>query len=87
LLQEVDGLDLVELVPHGGTVSCIATLINHYIRAMAGRFHRALGWPLIAALNLGGLIADRGAVQMRLPNPDTLIINYLVVALRPAASG
>jgi SAM-dependent methyltransferase len=82
LFQDVDGLELVELAPHGGTVSCFATLINHYIRAFAGRLHSALGWPLIALINVAGLIGDCAVEHLRFPNPDTLIVNYLAVARR-----
>ncbi len=80
LFEDVPGLELVELVPHGGSGATLAIILNTPIRQAAraagsGR----LGTPLIAAVNLLA-----GAIGRGLPPRarQAMIPNFLVVARR-----
>jgi SAM-dependent methyltransferase len=87
LVADTPGLDLLELVPHRGTASCLALLVNYYVDVAARRTRLLpLGWGLGAALNCLGLAGDRMG-RLCYPNPDTLIHNFLVVARREGAEG
>jgi len=82
LFESVEALTLLEIVPHRGTASCLALLLNYYAEVAARRARlTALGWAASAALNCAGLIGDR-IERLRYPHPDTLIHNFLVVACR-----
>jgi SAM-dependent methyltransferase len=80
LFEEADGLELLELVPHGGSGTTLAIMLNTPIRqaARAAGSDR-LGVPLIALVNL---IA--GSIDRRLPPraKEAMIPNFLVVARR-----
>jgi SAM-dependent methyltransferase len=80
MFEEVPGLELLELVPHGGSGATLAIMINTPIRqaARAAGSDR-LGVPLIAFVNL---IA--GTIDRMLPPRarEALIPNFLVVARR-----
>ncbi len=80
LFEDVPGLELVELVPHGGSGATLAIILNTPIRqaARAGGSER-LGTPLIAAVNLLA-----GAIDRALPPRarQAMIPNFLVVARR-----
>ena len=82
LVAETRGLTLVELVPHRGTASCIALMLNYYVEVAARKARLPpLRWFLSPILNSAGLVGDRIA-RLRYPYPDTLIHNFLVVARR-----
>jgi SAM-dependent methyltransferase len=83
LFEDVPGLELRELVPHRGTASCIALMVNFYVEILALKTHLTpLGGALSAVLNVAGLVGDRGA-RFIYPNSGTLIHNFLAVAQRP----
>ena len=76
-------LELVELVPHRGTIACLALFVSTYIEIAATGLHVApLGRPVIAVVNLAGAGGDRLVSRLRYPQPYTLIPNFLVVARR-----
>ncbi|MDX6402148.1 MAG: hypothetical protein QOF27_2754 [Gaiellaceae bacterium] len=81
LFEDAADLELVELVPHGGSAAALAVMVNTPIRE-ASRALRAdfLGAPLIALVNT---LAD--AVDRALPAraKAALIPNFLAVARRP----
>lgn len=83
LLEDVPELELVELVPHRGTVACLAMLCATYVEMAATKANVApLGWPAVAALNAVGVVGDRVTRRLHHPNPQTLIANYLLVLTR-----
>jgi SAM-dependent methyltransferase len=82
IFLQTPGLALDELVPHGGTTSCLALLANYYVDIAARRTRLLpLGWATCAFLNCCGLAGDR-IERLRYPHPDTLIHNFLAVARR-----
>jgi SAM-dependent methyltransferase len=85
LVEDTDGLSLVELVPHRGTVACFALMVNYYVEVIARRAHAVpLGWGVCALVNALGAAGDRIG-RLRYPNNDTLIHNFLAVARRDPA--
>jgi len=81
LFDRVSDLRLVELIPHRGTVSCLALLLNYNVDIAARRTKLVpVGHALCAALNLVGIAGDRVG---RLNYP--LIHNFLAVARRARA--
>jgi SAM-dependent methyltransferase len=80
-IEDAGGLNLVGVVPHGGSGSALAVLVNTGIREMtrAHRYLAPLAIPLIAAVNGVGLVSDR-----LLPDRAraALVPNFLVVARR-----
>jgi SAM-dependent methyltransferase len=82
LFEDVPGLTLRELVPHRGTASCIALMVNFYVEIFALKTRlKPLGAALAALLNIAGLVGDRGS-RFLYPNSGTLIHNFLAVAER-----
>lgn len=85
LLDRAPDLTLVELVPHRGTISSLALLLNYYVDIAARRTRLVpIGRAVCAALNLAGIAGDRVG-RLNYPNTDTLIHNFLVVARRARA--
>lgn len=83
LVEDEPDLELVELVPHRHTVSCLALLVATYVEMAATKARlRPLGWPLVALLNLLGPLGDRAVPRLRYPRPQTLVMNYLLVLRR-----
>ncbi|HEY2515414.1 MAG TPA: class I SAM-dependent methyltransferase [Polyangiaceae bacterium] len=80
IFEDTEGLELVSLVPHGGSASAIAILVNTSVRE-AGRVLRApwIGVPLITVINSIGLTIDR-----LLPGraKEALVPNFLAVGQR-----
>jgi SAM-dependent methyltransferase len=80
LFEDTDGLRLVELVPHGGSGTAVAIIVNTSIRE-AGKALRieTLGRPLIAAINTLGAGIDR---VLPARAKSALIPNFLAVGRR-----
>ena len=84
LVSDTPGLNLLELVPHRGTASALALLVNYYVEIATRRPPlKPLGWAAIGLLNVMGLAGDR-IPRLRYPNADTLIHNFLAVCQRAA---
>jgi SAM-dependent methyltransferase len=84
LVADTPGLVLRELVPHRGTASALALLLNYYVDVVTRRRMLApVRWSMVAALNSVGLAGDR-VRRLGYPNQDTLIHNFLVVGAREA---
>jgi SAM-dependent methyltransferase len=85
LVEDVPGLELLELVPHAGSAATAAIMFNTPIRqaARAAGSDR-LGAPLIAVVNLVA-----GAIDRVLPARarSAMIPNFLAVARRTAPDG
>jgi SAM-dependent methyltransferase len=82
LFVRTPGLTVRELVPHRGTASSLALMLNYYVELAARRARLTpLGLGLCAFLNLVGLLGER-LDRLRYPHADTLIHNFLVVAVR-----
>src|SRR5205823_8007008 len=81
VIDDVEGLDLVEIVPHGGSASTLAVLVNTAIRqVIRSRPSLArLGTPVIATINAMASLADR---FLPAKARAALVANYLVVARR-----
>jgi SAM-dependent methyltransferase len=82
MFQDTDGLELVTLVPHGGSGSAIAVLVNTSVREVA-RAIRApwIGAPLIGTINVVGMVVDR----LLPPRAKAALIpNFLAVGRRVA---
>jgi len=80
LFEDVPGLELVELVPHGGSGATLAIILNTPIRQAArAAGSERLGAPLIALVNVVA-----GAIDRALPPraKQAMIPNFLVVARR-----
>lgn len=74
----------VTVQPGSGTGACLAMLLGTYIDLLVKRARlRAVGRPLVAALNLAGGALDRRVAMLREPIPGTLAANYHVVAEVP----
>jgi SAM-dependent methyltransferase len=83
LFADVDRLEQVELVPHRGSVACLAMIASTYLEiAATGLRVPIVARPFIAAVNSVGLVGDRLVSRLRYPRPMTLIANFLVVARR-----
>lgn len=82
MFEDTDGLELVSLVPHGGSGAAMAILINTSIRE-GGKAVGVpkIGAPLISLINLVGIAADR-----LLPTraKAALVPNFLAVGRRVA---
>jgi SAM-dependent methyltransferase len=84
LVADTPGLVLRELVPHRGTASALALLLNYYVDIVTRpRVLAPVRWGMVAALNAVGLAGDR-VRRLGYPNQDTLIHNFLVVGAREA---
>ena len=82
LPADTPGLTLAELVPHRGTASALALMVNYYVDVVTRRPILApVRWATISALNVVGLAGDR-VRRLGYPNQDTLIHNFLVVCTR-----
>ena len=82
LVEDTPGLVLRELVPHRGTASALALMVNYYVEVVTRRaVLKPLGGSAIALLNAIGLAGDR-IRRLRYPNEDTLIHNFLAVCER-----
>jgi SAM-dependent methyltransferase len=84
LFEDVPGLELLELVPHGGSATTMAIMVNTPIRQAArAAGSDVFGAPLIALVNLVG-----GAIDRVLPSraKAAMIPNFLVVARRTTVS-
>jgi hypothetical protein len=82
IFEDTEGLELVSLVPHGGSGSAIAILVNTSIRE-AGKAIGApkIGAPLISLINFAGMGADR----LLPPRArSALVPNFLAVGQRTA---
>jgi SAM-dependent methyltransferase len=80
LVEHVDGIDLLDLVPHRGTAACLALLSATYIEILATHAHvRALARPFVALVNAAGIAADRASPRLWHPQPMSLVCNYLLV--------
>lgn len=83
LISRIEGLELVELVPHRGSAACLALIVATYLEAAATKLGAAfLACPLVAAVNLIGIAGDRLTRRLRYPNEMTLIANFLLVLRR-----
>jgi SAM-dependent methyltransferase len=80
LIEDVAGLELVALVPHGGSGATVAVTINTPLRQISRALGSELiGAPLIAVVNAVGSVIDR----LLPPRARAALIpNFLVVARR-----
>jgi 2-polyprenyl-3-methyl-5-hydroxy-6-metoxy-1,4-benzoquinol methylase len=80
LFEDVDGLELVQLVPHGGSGATLAVMINTPIREASKRLgSERIGAPIIAVVNAVGAGIDR---VLPTRAKDAMIPNFLAVARR-----
>lgn len=87
LVAGVDGLELVEIVPHGSTPLALAQLAAFYVeRETRYTRWRRPGLRIVAAINRAGAALDKRFPELEYPHTDSLIINYLVIARRAAAA-
>jgi SAM-dependent methyltransferase len=80
LFEDVPGLELVELVPHGGSGATLAIIVNTPIRQLSrAAGSERLGAPLIALVNVVA-----GGIDRALPRraKEAMIPNFLAVARR-----
>jgi SAM-dependent methyltransferase len=85
LLEDVGGFDLVEIVPHGGTAACLASLVNYYLAVWSagkGSLIGRLSGYTVAVVNLLAILTDRSLKQIAYPAEHSLTMNYLVIARR-----
>jgi SAM-dependent methyltransferase len=80
MFEDTDELELVDLVPHGGSGSAMAILLNTSIRE-AGKAVGVpkIGAPLISVINLVGIAADRVLPPRA---KSALVPNFLAVGRR-----
>ncbi len=80
MFEDTERLELVRLLPHGGSGSAIAILVNTSVRE-AVRAIRApwIGAPLIGMINMVGIAVDRFLPARA---KDALIPNFLAVGRR-----
>jgi SAM-dependent methyltransferase len=80
IFQDAKGLEVVSLVPHGGSGATLAVLINTFVRE-AGKAAGAarLGAPLIILVNVLGMCVDRLLPQRA---KSALVPNFLAVGKR-----
>jgi SAM-dependent methyltransferase len=72
----------VKVTPGAGMALTVAMLVAHLADLFFKRAHvRALGTPLVAALNATGEALDRAVPLLRAPIPGSVIANYHVLAL------
>jgi SAM-dependent methyltransferase len=84
LFEDAGVLELVELVPHRGSVACLAGLTTNYVEmAAVSAKVGALVRPALAAVNALGLLGDRLTRKLHYPNPHTLVQNFLAVGRKP----
>jgi len=80
LFDDVEGLEFVQLVPHGGSAATFAVIINTPIRQAARALgEERIGAPIIAVVNAVAAAIDR-ALPERARN--AMIPNFLAVARR-----
>jgi len=80
IFEDTDGLQLVDLVPHGGSGSAMAILLNTSIRETGKAVGvPKIGAPLISLINLVGIAADRVLPSRA---KSALVPNFLAVGLR-----
>lgn len=84
LFDRTAGLTLLELIPHRGTASCLALMLNYYVDIATRKSGFVPLLALSAALNVAGIAGDR-IDRLRFPHADTLIHNFLAVARRGGA--
>ena len=83
LFDDAGGYEIVELIPHRGSIACLALLIANYVEMAAAS--AGVGWagrPVVAAVNTLGAALDGKVARLNYPAPHTLIANFLVVARR-----
>jgi SAM-dependent methyltransferase len=80
LFDDVEGLELVQLVPHGGSAVTLANMVNTPIREAARALGaEVLGAPAIALVNLVAAVIDR---VLPARAKSAMIPNFLAVARR-----
>jgi SAM-dependent methyltransferase len=81
LFDDAGGFEIVEIVPHRGSIACLALLLANYVEMAATSAKLArLGRPVVAAINTLGEGLDGRVARLSYPGPHTLIANFLVVA-------
>lgn len=83
LFDDAGGFEIVELIPHRGSIACLALLIANYVEMAATS--AGLGWlggPIVGAVNTMGAALDGKVARLSYPAPHTLIANFLIVARR-----
>jgi SAM-dependent methyltransferase len=83
LFDDAGGFEIVDLVPHRGSIACLALLVANYVEMATTSV--GLSWagrPVVGAVNTIGAAADRSVARLRYPAPHTLVANFLVVARR-----
>jgi SAM-dependent methyltransferase len=82
LFRENGEWSSLSVSPACGTTATVAMLVAHLVDLLAKRARaRALGRPLVAALNASGEAIDRAVPPLRQPIPGSLVANYHVEAL------
>jgi SAM-dependent methyltransferase len=80
MFEDTENLELVTLVPHGGSGAAIAILINTSIREAGKAIGvRRIGAPLISLINMVGIGVDRLLPQRA---KSALVPNFLAVGRR-----
>jgi SAM-dependent methyltransferase len=81
LFRENGDWTAVTVTPASGTTACVGMLVATFIDLLAKRAHvRALGAPLVAAVNATARAVDGMSAELREPRPGTIFANYHVVA-------
>jgi SAM-dependent methyltransferase len=81
LFEENGDWSSIAVTPGAGTALTTAMLVAHLADLFFKRAHaRALGTPLVAALNAAGEALDRAIPLLRRPVPGSVIANYHVLA-------
>ncbi len=74
----------VRVTPASGTAACLGMLFATYLDLALQRAHaRALGRPVIAAINRAAEALDRRSARLREPGPGSLHANFHVLAEKP----
>ena len=83
LFDDAGGFEIVDVVPHRGSIACLALLVSNYIEmAATSAGLRWLGRPIVGAINTMGAALDGRVARLQYPGPHTLVANFLVVARR-----
>jgi SAM-dependent methyltransferase len=83
LFDDAGGFEVVDLIPHRGSIACLALLVANYVEMAATS--AGVGWlgrPVVGALNTVGAAFDVKESRLQYPAPNTLVANFLVVARR-----